>query len=283
MAILTIRDANGKEYEIPAIKGKNGKSAYDYAKEGGYTGTEEEFAVLLSKMDLFSTKEEVEREIATFDFIKVVTALPETGLENRFYLVPKQNSQTQDLFDEYMWVNKGTKEEPNWDWEFVTTKQIEIDLTNYTTLDKVEELLLERSKKEHEVGSLYLSMTATNPAQIFGFGTWSLIAKNRFLVGAGDTYKVGDTGGEATVKLTAKELPKQEGKIVTHGTYSGTPIADVSGVFTKQHIVEGKYLSGSQGTSTNSIDVIGYSNGGEGAAHNNMPPYIAVYIWQRTA
>lgn len=204
MAILTIRDANGKEQEIPAIKGKNGKSAYDYAKEGGYTGTEEEFAVLLSKMDMFTT-------------------------------------------------------------------------------DKVEELLLERSKKEHEVGSLYLSMTSTNPAQIFGFGTWTLIATDRFLVGAGRDYSPGDTGGESTVKLTAKELPKQEGKIVTHGTYSGTPIADASGVFTKQHIVEGKYLSGSQGTSANSIDVIGYSNGGEGLAHNNLPPYFAVYIWQRTA
>lgn len=204
MAILIVRDNKGNEYEIPAIKGPKGKSAYDYAKEGGYTGTEEEFAVLLSKIDEFSS-------------------------------------------------------------------------------DKVNELLLERSKKEHEVGSLYISMNPTNPAQIFGFGTWALIAKNRFLVGAGDDYEAGDTGGESTVVLTAKNLPKQEGKIITHGTYSGTPIADASGVFTKEHIVSGKYLSGSQGTSTDSIDVIGYSNGGQGQAHNNMPPYIAVYMWRRTA
>ena len=204
MAILTVRDNKGNEYEIPAIKGEKGKSAYDYAKEGGYTGTEEEFAVLLSKKDEF-------------------------------------------------------------------------------TSDKVNELLLERSKKEHEVGSLYLSMTDTNPFEIFGFGTWELIAKDRFLVGAGGAYKAGDTGGESTHTLIAAELPKQTGTIVTHGTYSGTPIADASGVFTKQHIVEGKYLSGSQGTSTNSIDVIGYNNGGQGQAHNNMPPYIAVYMWRRTA
>lgn len=63
MAILTIKDAKGKEYEIPAIRGKDGKSAYIYAKEHGYLGTEEEFAVLLSKMDLFTTKEEVEQLI----------------------------------------------------------------------------------------------------------------------------------------------------------------------------------------------------------------------------
>ena len=289
MALMRIRQPDGSIVDVPIGKGSkgekglDGKSAYDYAKEGGYTGTEEEFAVLLAGIDMFATKEYVEQEIAMFDFIKVVEKLPEQGFPNRIFFVPKKDTQTQDLFDEYAWINKGTEEAPNWGWEWVTTKQIEIDLTNYTTLDKVEELLLERSKKEHEVGSLYLSMTATNPAQIFGFGTWALIAKNRFLVGAGDTYKVGDTGGEATVKLTAKELPKQEGTIVTHGTYSGTPIADASGVFTKQHTVEGKYLSGSQGTSANSIDVIGYSNGGKGAAHNNIPPYFAVYIWQRTA
>lgn len=274
------RENNSEEWEIAFDDDTitNTISLYTVASTGG---------VVPMSMELLpenlATKEHVEKEIAMFDFIKVVEKLPEQGFPNRIFFVPKKDTQTQDLFDEFVWANKGTEESPNWDWEWITTKQIEVDLTNYTTTDKVEELLLERSKKEHEVGSLYLSMTATNPAQIFGFGTWSLIAKNRFLVGAGDTYKVGDTGGEATVKLTAKELPKQEGKIVTHGTYSGTPIADASGVFTKQHIVEGKYLSGSQGTSANSIDVIGYSNGGEGAAHNNIPPYLAVYIWQRTA
>lgn len=231
----------------------------------------------------YASKEYVEQEIATFDFIKVVNTLPEAGLINRFYLVPKQDTQTQDLFDEYVWVNKGTEEVPNYVWEWITTKQIEVDLTNYTTTAKVEELLLERSKKEHEVGSLYISMNSTNPAQIFGFGTWNLIAKNRFLVGAGDDYEAGATGGEAEHVLTSEELPKQTGTIVTHGTYAGTPIADVSGVFSKTHIVEGKYLSGTQGTSTDSVDVIGYSNGGKNKAHNNLPPYLAVFIWQRIA
>lgn len=71
----------------------------------------------------FATKEYVENEIATFDFIKVVEELPETGLENRVYFVPKADTQTQDLFDEYAWVNNK--------WEWITTKQIEVDLTDY--------------------------------------------------------------------------------------------------------------------------------------------------------
>jgi hypothetical protein len=65
----------------------------------------------------------VDGEIAAFDIIKVVDALPETGLPNRFYLVPKANAETQDLFDEFVWVNGA--------WEYITTKQIEIDLTDY--------------------------------------------------------------------------------------------------------------------------------------------------------
>lgn len=86
----------------------------------------------------FASKEYVEKEIATFDFIKVVTVRPKEGLPNKFYLVPKQNSQTQDLFDEYVWINKGTEEEPNWDWEWLATKHLEVDLTNYATQDFVQ-------------------------------------------------------------------------------------------------------------------------------------------------
>lgn len=70
-----------------------------------------------------ATKDYVEQEIASFDFIKIVEALPEQGLPNRTYFVPKTDQQTNDLYDEYMWVNSK--------WEFVGTRQIEVDLTNY--------------------------------------------------------------------------------------------------------------------------------------------------------
>jgi hypothetical protein len=53
----------------------------------------------------------------------VVDGLPDEGLPNKIYLVPKDDTQTQDLFDEYVWVNNK--------WEWVTTKQIEVDLTPY--------------------------------------------------------------------------------------------------------------------------------------------------------
>lgn len=49
MAILKVKDQNGNIIEIPAIQGNNGKSAYEYAKEGGYTGTEAEFMASLAE------------------------------------------------------------------------------------------------------------------------------------------------------------------------------------------------------------------------------------------
>lgn len=71
----------------------------------------------------FATQDYVDEEIANFDFIKIVTELPETGLVNRTYFVPKQDPATNDLYDEYMWVDGK--------WELITTKQIEVDLTGY--------------------------------------------------------------------------------------------------------------------------------------------------------
>lgn len=70
-----------------------------------------------------ATKEYVEREIATFDFIKIVDELPEVGLPNREYFVRKRIPNQNDLFDEWAWVNN--------DWEFKGTKTIEVDLSEY--------------------------------------------------------------------------------------------------------------------------------------------------------
>jgi hypothetical protein len=132
----------------------------------------------------------------------------------------------------------------------------------------------------YPVGSIYLSTNSASPASLFG-GTWEQI-QDRFLLGASSTHSVGTTGGASSHTLTVKQLPKIEGTIVTHGKYSGTPIADVKGAFTATSTVSGKYIGGTV-SGADSIDRITFSNGGEGAAHNNMPPYLAVYMWKRIA
>lgn len=65
----------------------------------------------------------LEQAIASLDFIKVVEVLPTTGLEDTIYLVPKTETTDNDLFDEYIWVNEA--------WEYLGTKTIKIDLSEY--------------------------------------------------------------------------------------------------------------------------------------------------------
>jgi hypothetical protein len=70
MPILQIRDENGNFIPIPAIKGNDGKSAYEQAKEGGYTGTEEAFIAMLNGL----TNSEEAAHYADFNNPHKVTA-----------------------------------------------------------------------------------------------------------------------------------------------------------------------------------------------------------------
>lgn len=117
----------------------------------------------------------------------------------------------------------------------------------------------------YPVGSVYVSVNSTSPATLFG-GTWVQI-KDKFLLSAGDTYKAGATGGEATHVLTVDEMPRHNHSIDN---------LNASGSTTPYMTVQAQEKKGYGG------NVQTFFTGG-GQAHNNMPPYIVVYIWQRTA
>ena len=124
----------------------------------------------------------------------------------------------------------------------------------------------------YPIGSIYMSVNSTSPATLFG-GTWKAI-QGKFLLGAyGSTYKAGSTGGEATHTLTVNEMPKH-----THSMYSGN-----SGAPDTWEPDGGSYLLDSVTQDKHTWWAsLGMNYAGGGAAHNNMPPYLAVYIWKRT-
>lgn len=66
-----------------------------------------------------------DEKVSQLKFIELVTTLPETGETNKFYLVPKTESEETNVFDEYVWVNNA--------WEYVGSTKIsgDIDLSNY--------------------------------------------------------------------------------------------------------------------------------------------------------
>lgn len=141
----------------------------------------------------------------------------------------------------------------------------------------------------YPIGSIYMSVNSTNPSTIFG-GTWEQI-KGRFLLGTGSpdantdnsfgamsgtTYNagVGSTGGQDFHTLTTNEMPSH-----FHNFYKSGRImywdsnADPLGI---------KQGTGGEIAAQSSWDTK-TANAGGGQAHNNMPPYFAVYIWKRTA
>ena len=105
----------------------------------------------------------------------------------------------------------------------------------------------------YPVGSIYMSANNINPSNFFG-GTWEQI-KDKFLLACGTTYKNGATGGNNTHKHTFSLKGTKDYVLNTWGC----------------HIVSASSVDGtSSATFSTSTD-------------SNMPPYLAVYVWKRTA
>lgn len=117
----------------------------------------------------------------------------------------------------------------------------------------------------YPVGSIYMSVNSTSPADLFG-GTWEAL-EDRFLLGASSNYSAGSTGGEAEHTLTIDEMPPHYHEIPWNLAGSG-----------RRGTNNYTDSAGFNGNSQYNTDTRG---GGE--PHNNMPPYLAVYMWKRTA
>lgn len=117
----------------------------------------------------------------------------------------------------------------------------------------------------YPVGAIYISVNSANPSVLFG-GTWEQI-QDRFLLGAGSTYSAGSTGGEATHTLTIDEMPRHNHEIDN---------LNASGNSTPYMTVQAQDKKGYGGNVQTMF-------AGGGQPHNNMPPYLSVYIWKRVS
>ena len=127
----------------------------------------------------------------------------------------------------------------------------------------------------YPVGSLYMNATnATNPGTLLGFGTWAAFGEGRVLIGIDssdtDFDTAEETGGSKTHTLTESQIPSHR-----HQVGSTDSSAGFGGAAGNQEFVQ-NFGSGI-GTPCNT------SFTGGGSAHNNVQPYIVVYMWKRTA
>ena len=182
-----------------------------------------------------------------------------------------------------------------------------------TKHDEYDTAIANMWKKIYPVGSIYMSVNSTSPSTLFG-GTWVRI-QDTFLLAAGASYSAGKTGGKKSIKLTEAHLPPHSHTFTPSGSVSTTSdltgsmmlvdidsnniVMKTSGKVTmtveggsigninlqegekptpnnvKFDFNHGHSFSGNQGTTS--------TYGTESEDVDTMPPYLAVYMWKRTA
>lgn len=183
----------------------------------------------------------------------------------------------------------------------------------------IEEVSLNKADKTHThvigdvsglvdaiypVGCIYMSVNNANPELLFG-GTWQQI-EDTFLLASGSTYAAGDTGGSADA-VVVKHNHTQNPHNHTQNAHSHTPGSgrsfmtaptgsswnevagsNISGsgyhyVATQDKSNYNVYVQGSGSTTaTNQAQTATNKEAGVDGTGKNMPPYLAVYMWQRT-
>lgn len=123
----------------------------------------------------------------------------------------------------------------------------------------------------YPVGSIYMSTSATNPNSLFG-GSWERYAVGRVLVGVsegeGEFAGPGYTGGEKYHTLTVNEMPSHNHRLKAWAYQTNANGSHYYGA--NQNMSNDNWDGG---------DHITYA--GNGWGHNNMQPFVSVYIWRR--
>lgn len=175
-------------------------------------------------------------------------------------------------------------------------------------INTLSERITNIQANRYHVGDIYVCTLPTDPAELFG-GTWERL-QNAFLFAASDTHPAGETGGEETVTLTGNQsgVPwHYHGMEHTHShshkfanNRKVPGLADDASNWSSSKVTSGSttskyYINRADGdsiynvvqtdtdstaaTPSNTSSI--YSDAAE--SHNNMPPYISVYVWKRVA
>ena len=183
---------------------------------------------------------------------------------------------------------------------------------NWVRLATMEKDVNNIALQMYPVGSIYMSVNSTSPATLFG-GTWVQI-KDRFLLACGDTYSNGATGGSATINLqhdhtsakhkhTSAKHSHDNGTLLTAMNFGSNnvkynynnkvkPAYTYKGTLTYSEAQESGTLSGgikvfgttSETTPADTGETTPANTGKSlSTAQSIMPPYLAVYVWKRTA
>lgn len=169
----------------------------------------------------------------------------------------------------------------------------------------------------YPIGSIYMSTNATSPQTLFG-GTWQALDQGRVLIGANASHPAGSTGGAETHVITTQEMPSHNhsGSTNSTGDHShtrgsmnitgsllsqGSHVQGTNGAFYETgangwrgdniHTMSNAGIgfdasrnwSGSTSSTGSHSHTVTINSTGGGSAMSLMQPYLAVYMWERTA
>lgn len=155
-------------------------------------------------------------------------------------------------------------------WDGSSAKTIDITAA---TPAAVKAAIAEAKLAAWPIGSIYMTVSNTSPESLFG-GTWERISE-RFLLGASSSYPAGSTGGESAHTLTQSELPNYSLSVAN----GSNVIRSRTGSYADAYV---QTQSSGWGIPNWESKTVTVASGGSGKAHNNMPPYLSVWIWKRT-
>ena len=147
---------------------------------------------------------------------------------------------------------------------YVGNNEIKPGLTKTEILDMI-----------YPVGSIYISISSSNPSYTMG-GTWQRFANGKTLVGVdeydSDFNSPNRIGGEKAHQTTVEEMPSHSHQFNTEAAGSPIALGWENGNNSAMRAKLGNYTLGLPTTSV-----------GGNKPHNNLQPYITVYMWRRTA
>ena len=152
--------------------------------------------------------------------------------------------------------------------------------TQINALDTAKTTLAAVFNMIYPVGSIYVNAsTSSSPASLMGFGSWERYGQGRVLVSQNSSESefnsLGETGGAKTHTLTTAQIPTHSHSINTHRyprvEYYGGAEVNITAFDAGTPSPEGP------------SSTYASNNTGSGQSHNNLQPYITVYMWRRTA
>lgn len=155
-------------------------------------------------------------------------------------------------------------------WDGSSAKTIDITAA---TPAAVKAAIAEAKLAAWPIGSIYMTVSNTRPESLFG-GTWERISE-RFLLGASSSYPAGSTGGESAHTLTQSELPNYSLSVANGSNVIRSKTGSSADAYVQTQ-------SSGWGIPNWESKTVTVASGGSGKAHNNMPPYLSVWIWKRT-